>query len=325
MADCDDQNRRVGRGLAGDAPAVRPNGAIERAMHCRGMVIENVWRVRVRSWLLLALPIALVCALGSSSTTYADSRTDFLVRMLGSSDQFRVRTQAALALGSRPAEPGAVKALVDALRDEHPSVRSASAGALELLKDPAALAALRSARKDRDAAVRGAVEHAIAGLERLASVAASPAEPPSGNGVATYYVAIGTPSTQAGLPSSALRSLREQLVQQIAGLDGVRIAPENEGQAAAAHVVRAKKLVGFYLDSSVTKIEQRPDGALRAQVSVIVGTYPGRAMRVMLSGAATVSGGGSSDDVKLQAVQAAFTGALRRLPQAMQSGIASAE
>lgn len=294
-------------------------------MHCRGMVSENVWRVRVRSWLLLALPIALLCVLGRPSTAHADSRTDFLIRMLASSDQFRVRTQAALALGSRPAEAVAVKALVDALRDEHPSVRSASAGALELLKDPLALAPLRSARKDRDSAARGAIEHAIAALERLASAPSSPVEQPSSHGSATYYVAVGTPSTQAGLPAAALRSLREQLVQQIAGLDGVRIAPENEGQAAAANLVRTKKLVGFYLDSSVTKIEQRPDGALRAQVSVIVGTYPGRAMRVMLSGAATVMGGGSSDDVKLQAVQAAFTGALRRLPQALQTGIASAE
>jgi hypothetical protein len=272
--------------------------------------------------LLLAMLLVVV----APSPVWADSRTDFLVRMLNSSDQFRVRTQAALALGSRPPEAAAVQALSKALRDEHPAVRSASAGALELLKDGAALTALRSARKDKDSAVRSAVEHAIATLERNAAAPKTvvPSQPePSGS--STFYVAVGTPSTQAGLPSASLRSLREHMVQQIGGLEGVRIAPENEGQAAAANVVRAKKLVGFYLDSSVTKIEQKPDGALRAQVSVIVGTYPGRAMRVMLSGAATLSGGGSSESAKLQAVQAAFDGALRRLPQAMQAGIASAE
>jgi HEAT repeats len=240
-----------------------------------------------------------------------------------------VRTQAALALGSRPPEAASVEALGKALRDEHPSVRSASAGALELLKDPAALASLRAARKDRDAAAKAAIEHAISSLERLAAAPGGGSTGSSGpaevSGSATYYVAIGVPSTQAGLPAAALRSLREQMVQNVASIDGVRIAPENEGQAAAANMVRSKKLVGFYLDSSVTKIEQRPDGGLRAAVSVIVGTYPGRAMRVMLSGAATVSGGGSSDDVKMQAVSAAFQGALRRLPQAMQAGIASAQ
>ncbi|MDB4977438.1 MAG: lyase repeat-like domain protein [Myxococcaceae bacterium] len=277
-----------------------------------------MWRVWVCGMCLLAI----VLRVGAPARAQ-DGRTDFLVRMLESSSQFRVRTQAALALGSRPAEATAVKALGAALRDEHPSVRAASAGALELLKDPSALAALRSARKDKDSSARSAIEHAIGTLERLAVAPTSkPTEPGAGS---TFYVAIGTPSAQSGLPSTALRSLREHVVQQVAGLEGVRIAPENEGQAAAANIVRTKKMIGYYLDSSVTKIETRPDGALRAQVSVIVGTYPGRAMRVMLSGAATLSGGGSSDDAKLQAAEAAFTGALRRLPQALQAGTASAE
>ncbi|MDB4988549.1 MAG: lyase repeat-like domain protein [Myxococcaceae bacterium] len=278
------------------------------------------WKARLRAFFLL------VCVLACSAPSpgRADSRTDFLIRMLESSSQFRVRTQAALALGSRPPEAPAVQALSDALRDEHPSVRSASAGALELLKDPSALAALRAARKDRDSSVRSAIEHAIGSLERVGASPASapPSEPSAGS---AFYVAVGTPSVQASLPSAALKSLRDHVVQQVAGLDGVRVAPENEGQAAATSVLRAKKMIGFYLDSSVTKIEQRPDGALRAQVSIIVGTYPGRAMRVMLSGAATLSGGGMSDDAKLQAVEAAFDGALRRLPQAMQAGAARAE
>jgi hypothetical protein len=270
------------------------------------------------NWPLLS---ALIIALGWLVTLplQADSRGDFLIKMLSSSDQFRVRTQAALALGSRPPEPTAVKALIAALRDEHPAVRSASAGALELLKDPGSLVALKAARKDKDTSARSAIEHAIATLER----SATPSTPePSAS--STFYVAVGTPSSQA-LATPALRGLREHVVKEVASLSGVRIAPENEGQAQATSVLRSKKLVGYYLDSSVTKIEEKPGGALRAQVSIIVGTYPGRAMRVMLSGAATVSGSGTGESAKVQAVEAAFTGALRRLPQAMESGIARAE
>jgi hypothetical protein len=274
---------------------------------------------RIGNWPLWA---ALLCALGwlAPLPLQADSRGDFLIKMLSSSDQFRVRTQAALALGSRSPEPAAVRALVGALRDAHPAVRAASAGALEILKDGSSLVALKAARKDKDTGARAAIEHAITTLEK----SAQPAQPePSGSSV--YYVAIGTPSSQTGLAAPSLRELREHVVKEVAGLSGVRVAPENEGQAAASSVLRSKKLVGYYLDSSVTKIEQKPDGALRAQVSIIVGTYPGRAMRVMLSGAATLSGGGSGESAKLQAVEAAFTGALRRLPQAMESGIARAE
>jgi hypothetical protein len=284
--------------------------------------VSKAW---LRRTMMLGVVVLSWALAATGPRVHADTRTDFLVRMLASSDQFRVRTQAALALGSRPPEPAAVKALASALKDEHPAVRSASAGALELLKDPTALASLRAARKDRDSSVRSAVEHAIGALETAstATAARAPADESSSN--STFYVAVGTPSAQVGLPAPALRSLRELVVKQVSELDGVRLAPENENQAAAAGVLRKAKLIGYYLDSAITKLEERPDGALRAQVSVIVGTYPGRAMRVMLSGAATVSGGGTSDQAKMQAVEAAFTGALRRLPQALQAGVARAD
>jgi hypothetical protein len=283
--------------------------------------VSKAW---LRRTMMLGVVVLSWALAATGPRVHADTRTDFLVRMLASSDQFRVRTQAALALGSRPPEPAAVKALASALKDEHPAVRSASAGALELLKDPTALASLRAARKDRDSSVRSAVEHAIGALETAstATAARAPADESSSN--STFYVAVGTPSAQVGLPAPALRSLRELVVKQVSELDGVRLAPENENQAAAAGVLRKAKLIGYYLDSAITKLEERPDGALRAQVSVIVGTYPGRAMRVMLSGAATVSGGGTSDQA-MQAVEAAFTGALRRLPQALQAGVARAD
>jgi hypothetical protein len=281
----------------------------------RGSAHEIMGMVRP---IAVAILCVLFCVFAPRSLR-ADTQTDFLVRMLLQSDQFRVRTQAALAIGSRPSDPQAVRALTQALRDDHPAVRAASASALERLGDKAAIAPLRAARKDRDPAARAAVEHALEVLERARPVAAQPPATPSA-GKATYYVAVGTPSAQSGLLPNALRGVREHVVRQVAALDTVRVAPENESQAAAASVLRSGKLTGYYLDSSVTKVEQKPEGGIRAQVSIIVGTYPGRAMRVMLSGAATVSGAGSSDQVKLQAVEAAFTGALRRLPQALEAG-----
>jgi hypothetical protein len=127
-----------------------------------------------------------------------------------------------------------------------------------------------------------------------------------------------------GLSPTALRGLREHVAREVGQISGVLLAPEKEDKRSAERVLTSQKLVGYYIDSSVTSIENKPDGAIRAQVSVIVGTYPGRDMRAMLSGAATLSGGGSGEDAKVQAIQAAYTGALRRLPQAMQAGIARA-
>jgi len=276
-----------------------------------------------RTWIRIAC-LAMWLLAGTPPTVHADARTDFLVRMLSTSAQFRVRAQAALALGGQAPQANIVRALIAALRDQHPAVRAASASALERLKDPTALAALKTTLGDSDGSVRAAARNAIAVIEPARPEPARTPTPVMPSGPATYYVGVGMPGSQVGLSAPMLRNMREHVVAQITQIGGVAIAPENEDRRAAGQVIGSQKLVGYYIDSSVTSIEQKPDGSVRAQVSVILGTYPGRDMRAMLSGAATVSGGGSGDEAKAQAIQAAFTGALRRLPQAMQAGLARA-
>lgn len=277
-----------------------------------------------RTWIGIACLAMWLLVTTAPSVALADARTEFLMRMLTSSAQFRVRAQAALALGGQTPEAPIVRALISALRDEHPAVRAASAAALERLKDPAALPALKVAQGDSDGSVRTAARNAIAALEPSRPTPTPTPPPFVPSGPATYYVGVGVPGSQVGLSAPMLRNLREHVVAQVTQINGVAIAPENEDRKAAAQVIGAQKLVGYYIDSSITNIEQKPDGSIRAQVSVILGTYPGRDMRAMLSGAATVSGGGSSEEAKAQAIQAAFTGALRRLPQAMQASLARA-
>ncbi len=299
-----------------------------------GWVHISVWMLH-RGYRLFAV-VALCLAL--TNVAAADARTDFLVKMLTSSTQFRVRTQAALALGAQPPAPDITQALTKALSDEHPAVRAASASALERIKDASTLTALRAAQNDSDASVRAAVKSAIDAMAPKSSPAVAAASGASSSssssgtskpvgtvGNATYYVGVGVPGSQVGLSAPALRALREHVVRQVTQIEGVVVAPENEDNRAAQKVIGASKLVGYFVDSSVTNIEARPDGSVRAQVSVIIGTYPGRDMRAMLSGAATVSGGGGGEAAKVQAVEAAFVGALRRLPQAMQAGLARAQ
>lgn len=280
-----------------------------------------------------ALLAVMLCHAVWAAPTRADARTDFLMKMLTSSSQFRVRAQAALALGGN-ADPVVIAALVRALKkDAHPAVRVASVTALERCDDGDARAALKEAVRDRDLTVRAAAKRAVATEAVATTPAISPPsresrEPEPGAasaGSSLYYVGVGVPASQvSALSSSALQGLREHLAHEVVQIAGVRLAPLNESQRDAERALRAQKLTGYYLDSSVTKVETKADGSIRAQVSIVVGTYPGRDIRAMLSGAATVSGGGSGDAVVLEAVQAAYTGALRRLPQAMQAGLARA-
>lgn len=271
-----------------------------------------------------AIRSLLVCSalLTAVPTVQADARTDYLIRLLRTSSTFRVRAQAALSLGRLEARPEIVEALTGALRDQHPAVRTSAAASLEQLGDPEALGALRSARNDRDATVRSAIARAVRSLERVARTQPRsqpvPSEPRAGP--ARYYVGVGMPGSTGGdVDRRVLSQAREFITQRVRTIDGVRLAPENESSSSARRVLGRERLTGYYLDSSIVRVE-RTGGNTRAVVSVIVGTYPGRDMRVILQGAATVQGGGTGPGADKQAIEGALTGALRRLPQAFQAG-----
>ena len=116
------------------------------------------------------------------------------------------------------------------------------------------------------------------------------------------------------LPATELDRAHKVLMRaRWAQIDGVVIAPPNEAPAAARKVLRSRSLKGFYIDSSVTSVEPKPGGGTRVAVSVIVATYPDRAMRAIMQGAATAMGGG---DTRAQAVD----GRVQERPQSAAPG-----
>lgn len=275
-----------------------------------------------RTWLLGLLMFAV---LASPSSVTADARSDYLARLLRSSTQFRVRVQAALSLGRASGDQVAVAALAGALDDGHPAVRAAAASGLERLGDAAALRPLRSHRNDSHAEVRSAVESAIVTLERDAEPTRPGPETPipavvaPGAADTTYYVGVGMPGSRVeSVNEPALSAAHAFLRSHVSRVAGVELAPPDETPKQAENVIRRRRLTGYYIDGSIVSVESRPDGAVRASVSVIVATYPGRDMRSILQGAATVMGGGAG--ARDQAIEAAFTGALRNLTSAMAAG-----
>jgi len=258
---------------------------------------------------------------GTSITVLADARTDYLVRLIRTSTAFRVRAQAVLSLGQIEGDPTVVRTLSQALGDEHPAVRAAAAASLEQLRDPGALAALRNAARDRDSSVRSSVLRAIRVLERVARStprATDVPRPDSDSAPAQYYVGVGMPGTTIQVSRESLASARRFIESRVQSIPGVVVAPPREGNGAARRVLSRRHLTGYFLDSSIVRIEDR-NGGTRAVVSVIVNTYPGRDMRVILQGAATVQGA-SGASAERQAIEGALTGALRRLPQAFAAG-----
>lgn len=289
-------------------------------------VARRAGRPRRRRLTLLWTLICAVTALSVAATALADARTDYLVRALSTSPMFRVRAQAAISLGSVRTEPLVIEALSGALRDDHPAVRAAAASALERHGDPSVLPALRRLSSDREAAVRSAAERSVAALERVERTQPRTRPVPTSAGTAVggarFYVAVGRPGTKVrGISRETLETLRGFLVQQAQGVSGVQIAPENERASAANGVIRQGSLTGYYLDSSIIEVEDRPGGGVRARVSVVVQTYPDRNIRSMLSGTATVTAG-SGEVVRRQAIEGALRGALRGLPAVLTASAA---
>lgn len=272
--------------------------------------------------MILCAALVAAASLGAApGPALADARTDYLVRILGTSSTFRVRAQAALSLARVEPSPEVVEALMAALRDENAAVRAAAASSLERLGDPRALPALEAAQEDRDRDVRHAARRAARALEREARQ--QRARERRALPEAKYYVGVGLPATRLeSLGPDDLQAAREYIRGKVEAMDGVVLAPDGETPAAAEAAIGRRGLIGFYLETSIVRVEP-VEGGTRAQVSLLVNTYPGRNMRAMLQGAATVQGAATGSAVaQRQAIQGALSGALRRVPEALEQSAA---
>lgn len=250
--------------------------------------------------------VLVAIALLLTGTAQADARQDYLVRLLRNSDAFRVRAQAALSLGQLEPTRKSVDALERAIRDKHPAVRVSAVVSLRRLGSKGSLPLVEKATRDKNKAVRRAAVEAAAQLSAIGERERGPGKP-------QYLVAVGMPGAKADRVSrQMLFDARIFLSEQLLALEGVELAPDDLTPADAEREIAQRRLAGYYLESSIVTLEPKGSG-VRAVVSIIVLSYPGRDMRGMLRGAATASGRYSAGTAE-QAVQGAFVGALRSLP-----------
>jgi hypothetical protein len=226
--------------------------------------------------------LLLVTALGSAlapSAALAATVAE-LAAQLRSSDDFRVRTQAALALGASGDE-AAVKPLCDGLGDSNVSVKVASAAALGKLGKPSGLPCLKAAlAKESTPSAKSQMEKSIASLESSGgggSAAAAPAPPPPGPD-AKYYVAIQV-TNKTGRPAAEIDALvRTAMQEKLLAKKGFAVAPKSETPAQGGQIVKSKKLKGFFLIATV-EAPSYGGGDLSQVVRVSMWTYPDKALQ----------------------------------------------
>lgn len=236
--------------------------------------------------ILFALASALLVQLA-----VAESKTAELAKQL-KSDDYRVRTQAALALGSTGDE-AAITPLCDALADSNASVKTAAAAALGKLTKPASLKCLEAAvAKETVPAIKSTMQKSIDTLKAQSS-SATAAPPPPGKD-AKFYVAIEV-TNKTSRPAAEVEALVRAAIQsKLLAKSGYAVAPKGETVAQAGKIVKSKKLKGFVLMATV-EAPVYAGGSLSVKLSVAMATYPDKSIQASFSPKFTQSNTPSTD------------------------------
>jgi hypothetical protein len=209
-------------------------------------------------------------------------KVEDLARTLTSDPSYKVRVQAALVLG-KLGDRRAVPALVKALKDSHPTVRTVVCGALGKLGDPRAVEPLKAAARDGEAMVRHAAEQALAHLQQA---------PPPPAGKVKYYINLGGVANKARRGGAeASKIVRDTLIRELARTPNVTTS----GSFDAATLKR-RRMTGYYLDGSIVRLSTTTTGnqsEISCDLKMFIATYPGKSMIMFTSGGAAVQTGSS--------------------------------
>jgi hypothetical protein len=224
--------------------------------------------------LLLASALGSVLAPGVAR---GEQRVAYLIEQLKTSEDYRVRTQAALALGAS-GDDAAVKPLCDALgSDRNASVKVAAAAALGKLGKPAGVPCLKAAQgKESTPSVKAQIDKSIASLDHAAP--SGPSTPPPPGADTKYYVAIQV-TNKTSRPAAEVEAIVRAAIQdKILAKKGFAVAPKTETSAQGGQIVKARKIKGFFL---VATVEPPVYGAgdLTQVVRVTMWTYPDKSLQ----------------------------------------------
>jgi hypothetical protein len=232
----------------------------------------------------------------------ADERTQFLAERLKypppstQLDDFRVRTNAALALGATN-DDDAAPPLCAGLSDPNEVVRQAVAVAIKRLDRSSSLDCLRKrVAVETNPAVKLQIQRAIEAIDAASAGASSTAEAPASYVAnAKYYVSISPVVNNTTRPTAEIeRSVHDAIASKLAQLGAYQLTPVGESNEAAKAVIAKRKLKGFYLAVSVDKFDYS-DGSLRVRVKIAVFSYPGKDLRGEVPAGATLPGARPGD------------------------------
>ena len=249
------------------------------------------------------LLVALLSLLAVQRSALADGRVQFLSERLrfppaaGQPDDFRIRTNAALALGATN-DDAAIEPLCGGLSDPSEVVRQASAVALKRLARASSSECLQKRLGvEPNTAVKLQIQRAVEAVEAVAAASAPTAAPSAAPYVANakYYVSISPIVNNTSRSNVEIdHHVRDAITSKLGELGGYQLAPAGESNEAAKSAVAKRKMKGFYLAVTVDKFDYS-DSSLRVRVKIAVFSYPGKDLRGEVPAGATLPGARPGD------------------------------
>lgn len=223
----------------------------------------------------------MMLAVSAPAFAQGTGDVDRMVSNLKSGTDFRVRTQAALALGASRSSR-ATAPLCAALSDANTTVRVASAAALGKLQLGGADCLERRLNAEPNQSVKAAIEKA---LERVRG---------GGEPVFTkdtkYYIAIGKTADKSGRAGDGVDRMVRAAMASLAAELGITLAPQNETPEEAKKRLAAHKGVrGFYLAPRLAPFEYAGE-TLKVRLEIAFFTYPEKNMLGNFTRNASMSG-----------------------------------
>lgn len=243
--------------------------------------VIGYYGMTMKMFVVRSLVFALIGSVGfvlTPSWAFAQKAGDIpeLARRLKTSDDFRVRTQAALALGAT-GDPNAVRPLCDGLKDQNAAVRTAAAAALGRT-GPKGVPCLKAQLKEEPVKhVQTAIKEAIAKL--------TPATPTI-DGSTKYYIAIDKVTNDSERPELSA-AVRKSLTKYFAKQQGVVVAPENETPEQAKALLSKHASVKSFCVWPKVKMTYEA-GNLKLKIDLSLLTYPDKAFRGNVSRSMTM-------------------------------------
>jgi len=225
-----------------------------------------------RWWAAALGAVAVLCA----TLAPAGDSIDELKQKLLKADDFRVRTQAALALGSTESER-AVAPLCQGLKDSNDTVRAAVAAAMGKLQKGGADCLKSRLKEEKADNVKKMIEKAIKLIEEAAAG-------PAITGSTKYYVAVGKTDDQTGRGGTEVDALvRATMKKAASSISGCVLAPDGESNEQAKRRMRKnEKVSGYYLSPKIYKPEYS-GGHLKVKLDLLMFSYPDRALQGSLT------------------------------------------